>query len=143
MSFDLKNLTLIDLISEKHAYLRRKAEQRWESHSDIHFSHSELFLLSRVNHDNLSISQAASILGVSRQAMQKSVKKLETSGYIVSRFKEGNKRDKFLFLTKSGQELCDVNEQLKLDLEHELEAILGKSEIENLRKLFVRHWDME
>lgn len=143
MEFDFNNLTLIDLISEKHAYLRKKVEKRWDEQSGIHFSHSEWHLLAKIDQKNISISQAGSLLGISRQAMQKSVKKLETKGYITSCFQEGNKRDKFLFLTEIGKEYCQRNNKLKIELELELGKILGKNEVERLKKLFMKKWLIE
>lgn len=143
MEFDINNLTLIDLISEKHTYLRKKVEQRWNNQSEIHFSHSEWHLLAKIEQKNMTISQAGLLLGISRQAMQKSVKKLETKGYITSSFQEGNKRDKFLYLTKIGKEYCQRNNKLKIELELELQNILGKNEVERLKKLFIKKWLVE
>ncbi len=143
MEFNIDDLTLIDLISEKHAHLRKTVEKRWEEQSEIRFSHAEWYLLSKIEQKSLTISQAASIIGISRQAMQKSVKKLEDRGYIRSSFQEGNKRDKFLFLTKTGKECCKKNNRLKIKLELELEKVLGENEVARLKELFRKNWIME
>ncbi|MDX8340892.1 MarR family transcriptional regulator [Draconibacterium sp. IB214405] len=140
MNYDSNNLTLIDLISEQHAHLRRTVEQRWKEQSDIRFSHAEWHLLSKIDQQDLTISQAALIVGISRQAMQKTVKKLESQGYISSAFRDGNKRDKFLSLTKNGQECCDKNNRLKAEMEKELEKQLGKTEVKKLKTLFRDKW---
>ncbi len=140
MEFDIEKLTIVDLISEKHACLRKTLEQRWEAQSNIRFSHAELHLLARIEQQNLTISKAASVIGISRQAMQKSVKKLESQGYVSSEFREGNQRDKFLLLTESGKELCRKNNRLKKELEQELEKGLGKDEIRRLKILFRQNW---
>ncbi len=140
MEFDIDNLTLIDLISEKHAQLRKMLERRWEEQSEIHFSHTEWYLLSKVEQRSITISQAAAIVGISRQAMQKSVKKLENMGFITSSYQNGNSRDKFLYLTKSGNECCQKNNQLKIKLELELEKVLGKKEVASLKNLFKKDW---
>jgi len=140
MEFDIEKLTLIDLISEKHACLRKTLEQRWEAQSEKRFSHAELHLLARIEQQNLTISKAASVVGISRQAMQKSVTKLEAQGYISTEFRDGNQRDKFLSLTKSGKEFCRKNNRLKTELEEELEKNLGSDEVRRLKELFKQNW---
>lgn len=140
MEFDSKKLTLIDLISEQHAHLRKTVEQRWEEQSEIRFSHAEWHLLSKIDQQNLTISQAATIVGISRQAMQKTVKKLENRGYISSSFRDGNKRDKFLRLTAVGQDCCNKNNLLKAEIEKELEKQLGKNVVKKLKTLFQNKW---
>lgn len=140
MDLDFNKLTLIDLISEKHAQLRKIVAQEWEKQSEIQLSHTEWYLLSKIDQKSLTISQAATIIGMSRQAMQKSVIKLEKQGYITSAYKEGNKRDKFLNLTKTGNDCCTKNNQLKIKLESELEKLLGKQEFERIKDLFKKEW---
>lgn len=140
MDFDFNSLTLIDLISEKHAQLRKTVEKKWEEQSEIYFSHAEWHLLAKIEQKCITISQAASIIGMSRQAMQKNVKKLENQGYITSSFKDGNKRDKFLYLTKTGDECCKKSNQLKIKLELELKKLLGEKEIERLKNIFKKNW---
>lgn len=143
MEYDIVNLTLIDLISEKHTCLRKKVEKRWDEQSKVHFSHSEWHLLAKIGQKSITISQAALLLGISRQAMQKSVKKLENKGYITTCFEEGNKRDKFLFLTDIGKEYWQRNNKLKIEMEVELISILGKNEVERLKSLFIKKWFIE
>lgn len=143
MPFDANKLSIIDLISEKHASLRKKAEQRWAAHSNIKFSHAEWYLLSKVEQQSMTISQAAALLDMSRQAMQKHVKKLEMRGYLISSYIEGNKRDKFLALTKEGKVCCLQNNQLKAELEQELAKELGKNEVDKMRQLFLKEWTIE
>lgn len=140
MDFDINSLTLIDLISERHAQLRKELEQRWNAQSTVQFTHTEWHLLAKIEQKHISISQAAQIIGISRQAMQKCVKKLEDQGIITSTFHEGNRRDKFLSLTKAGAEYCLQNNELKDALEQELEQSLGKKEIACLKELFKKEW---
>lgn len=140
MELNFHNLTLIDLISEKHARLRKILENRWEVYSDIHFSHAEWHLLSKINQQSLTISQAASLVGISRQAMQKTVKKLAKNGFLHATFKKGNKRDKFLVLTELGNKCCEENEALKRKLELDLKVQLGENNVENLKMLFQKEW---
>ncbi len=143
MKFDINKLTIIDLISEKHAYLRKTVEESWKQESDVHFSHAEWHLLAKIEQQSLSISKAAGIVGITRQAMQKSVQKLESMGYVSSRFIDGNKRDKILFLTKTGKNYCEKNNQMKIQMEEKLVKLLGKDEIDKLKLLFRKEWIIE
>nr|WP_321453471.1 MarR family transcriptional regulator [uncultured Carboxylicivirga sp.] len=141
MAFDYSKLTLVDLISEKHAQLRRKVEETWKNQSEIDLSHNEWYLLSKIEQQSITISQAASIIGMSRQAMQKIVKKLELRGFIISKFQEGNKRDKYLHLTKLGDECCQKNIEIKNELELDLRQKLGEKEVDRLKQLFIEDWN--
>jgi DNA-binding MarR family transcriptional regulator len=138
--FNSDNLSLIDLVSEKHAILRKKAESRWRENSDIEFSHTEWFLLSKAEQESLSISQAAHIIDISRQAMQKCAKNLEARGYITLVFIEGNKRDKYITLTKTGKESCKKNNLLKGEIEDEIIRTLGEETVINLKRLLKSSW---
>lgn len=140
MEFDFNSLSLIDMISEKHAQLRQHLEQRWDEQSDIHFTHSEWHLLAKIGQQSLSISQAANIVGMSRQAMQKIVKKLESQGYINTYFKAENKRDKYLALSSSGQQCRDKIDALKNTIEHEMKARISDQEVDHMKKLFSKEW---
>ena len=132
---NLDKLTVIDLISEQHTVLRKYAEDKWKDVSDIEFSHTELFLLSKVEYSKLSISQAAGIIKISRQAMQKCAKKLEERGYIKFEYMDGNKRDKYMALTDSGKACCKVNNRLKEDLEREIGERIGEDSLNFLRSI--------
>ncbi len=133
-------LSLIDLISEKHAQLRKWVEQRWEQQSDLHFSHNEWYLLAKVEQAQMSISQAATILDISRQAMQKMVRKLEEQGYLYAEFREGNKRDKYLSLSAAGKARCAESNALKSQLEQELKDWLGAHDFQLVKALFEKEW---
>lgn len=143
MDMNFNTLTLIDLISEKHARLRKLVERKWENQSEIQFSHTEWYLLSKIQQKRMTISQAASVIGMSRQAMQKTVKKLENQGFITTSFQDGNRRDKFLNLTKTGDDCCQKNNELKSKLELEIAKLLGKKKVESLKDLFKKDWILE
>ncbi len=125
MNEQLEGLSLIDLISEQHSLLRRLAEDAWKEVSTIEFSHTDFFLLSKVERGSLSISQAAQQMRISRQAMQQCATKLEERGFITSIHRAGNKRDKYLMLTSAGRECCAINRQVKAQLEAHIASAIG------------------
>lgn len=139
MDSSFKDLTIVDIISEHHTYLRRLTEERWKDISDIEFSHTEWFLLSKLHQDSLSISKAASIINISRQAMQKCAKKLEDRGYIKFTQSEGNKRDKFMILTKEGLECSVKNSKLKEEIELEISKKIGNDTLKYLKETLQKY----
>lgn len=128
---------LIDLISNQHKRLRQTIVQRWQAECDVHFSASEWYLLSIIAEKSQTISQVAQHIGISRQAMQKSVKRLVELGVISAEFRDGNKRDKYLQLTRLGKDYHKRYVELKQTLEHELIMQWGAENTEILRDLFL------
>ena len=49
MDMNLEGLNLIDLISEKHIILRREVEERWKLSNEEEISHTEGFLLAKID----------------------------------------------------------------------------------------------
>lgn len=135
-----ENLTIIDLISEQHLVLRKLVEDRWMEISNIEFSHTEWFLLSKTEQESLTISKAATLIGISRQAMQKCTKKLEERGYINFFYKKDNKRDKYIVLTETGRDCCNKNNLLKERIENEIIKNIGNAPIGNLKRLLKEDW---
>lgn len=127
---------LIDLISNQHKRLRQTIVQRWQAECGVYFSASEWYLLSTIAETSHTISQAAQNIGISRQAMQKSVKRLVELGVISAEFRNGNKRDKYLQLTHLGKDYYKRYIKLKQTLEQELIIQWGVENTEKLRNLF-------
>lgn len=48
MSFNLHQLDLLDLISERYLKLRKISEAQWNSHHELPISKSEWFILLRI-----------------------------------------------------------------------------------------------
>ncbi|QEN04334.1 MarR family transcriptional regulator [Thiospirochaeta perfilievii] len=135
-----ENLTIIDLISEQHLVLRKLVEDRWMEISNIEFSHTEWFLLSKTEQESLTISKAATLIGISRQAMQKCAKKLEERGYINFFYKKDNKRDKYIVLTETGRDCCNKNNNLKKRIENEIIENIGNVKVKDFKELLKKDW---
>jgi DNA-binding MarR family transcriptional regulator len=133
-----ETLTIIDLISEQHAALRKITEDRWTEECDIAFSHTDFFLLSKIAQGDFSISRAANFLKVSRQAMQQNAVRLEERGYIQFERRPGNHRDKYMVLTELGLEYHKRYDELKKRLETEIEVNLGKDTLAFLKSTLSR-----
>lgn len=136
----LEDLNLIDLISEKHLVLRKKAEEVWRQVGGTEVSHTEAHLLARINQKSIAIAKAAKALNISRQAMHKCAKQLEMRGYIQFVYQNGNTRDKFMILTDLGKAYCKESDTLKEKLEQEITERIGQKSVDILKAYLKKDW---
>ena len=80
MNLDLKNLNIIDLISEKHAKLRKIVSKTWIDMGKEGFTDTESYILSLIEKNELTVAQISRIIGISRQGTHKCVKGLIEKG---------------------------------------------------------------
>ncbi len=59
--------------------------------------------------NNVSMSQIASVLGITAGTLTTMIKKLEDKGYIVKRHSKDDKRKTFVVLTKKAEKVIDVH----------------------------------
>lgn len=133
-----ENLNIIDLISEKHIVLRREVEDRWAEHQEEDISHTEALLLAKINMGKISIAEIARQANISRQAMFKCAKKLETRGYLVFVTNEHGNRS--IELTYKGNDYCKRSQELKEALENKIVDALGKEQVKVLKELLNKNW---
>ncbi|MBE6047890.1 MAG: winged helix-turn-helix transcriptional regulator [Clostridium sp.] len=133
-----EDLTIIDLISEKHIVLRREFEDRWRENEEEDISHTEAFLLGKLSRGRISIAEAARIANISRQAMFKCAKKLEERGYIENSYDENN--SKYLKLTSKGQDYFYRSEKIKREIEDEISNCIGKDKFRKMKKILQSSW---
>lgn len=143
MDSKLKDLDLIDLLSERHVQLRGKIEKLWNEASDIAISNSEWFIMSRIYKKKTTISYVTKHVDLTRQAIHKLVKKLEAKGLIEISNHESNKKDKCIELTKLGEECYEKNKRIKTNLEKEIEENIGPENMNLLKKLLKSDWGFE
>src|SRR4051812_41846163 len=99
---EVEQLDLFDLISERHGTIRKMLEEKWNETSDISISNSEWYIMSKVNNNQPTISMIAKDVQISRQAVHKFTKNLE-SKRLVDILPGNNNRDKCIQLTELGQ----------------------------------------
>jgi DNA-binding MarR family transcriptional regulator len=136
----LKNVSLIDLVSEKQQELHVKIvsieEERWGEN----VTQSESHILAVIEEENMTIAEAARKINVSRQAAHKCVQGLITRGYISTTSIEGNQRDKLIVLTEKGKKYSREMLVIKKEVEEEIEESIGKSNTELLRQCLNSRW---
>jgi DNA-binding MarR family transcriptional regulator len=136
----LKELNLIDLLSEKHKKLRREVMKLWLEKNGEEITDTQAHMLGKLELKGMTVAESARKINVSRQAAHKCAKKLIEQGYIVMNSIEGNKRDKLLLLTKKGEEYCNEMLKIKEQVEEEVSSNIGRENVEKLKIYLRRNW---
>ncbi|WP_100009806.1 MarR family winged helix-turn-helix transcriptional regulator [Lentibacillus sediminis] len=142
MEAKLKNLDLIDTLSERHLELRKKAEGLWNDSSNIYLSNSEWFIMARIYKKQPTIAYVTRNVDISRQATHKFIKNLKAKGLVEISDVKHNKRDKSIRLTDLGEECYEKNEALKADLEKKIADTIGDEKVEVLNKILKMDWGL-
>lgn len=137
MNDHMNHSNLIDLISDKHAFLRKKVSE-W-SNDDINKTEAHILAVLEA-YERLSISEIGRRIGITRQGTHKSIQGLLAGGYIDVTQGQGNERDKQVVLTPKGLEYCRNAAMIKKRLEQLIADNLGQERVELLRKLLQEPW---
>lgn len=140
MDYELKDIDLIDLISERHGILRKISEKSWNDSSDIYISTSEWYIMSRIYGNEPTISYVSKHVDISRQATHKFIKNLESKGLIQIINSLNNNKDKCVRLTELGEECYTKNRFLKEKLEKKIADKIGVEQIEILKNILKSDW---
>lgn len=135
-------LGLVDLISEKHKQVRQETMQRIEINFGQVFSEMDIYLISLVRFNPMSVSESARYMNISRQAAHKHVKNLESLNFVQLTTFETNRREKIITLTDSGKQLGEQVNGIKTELELELKAQLGEENYALIKSLLKDDWIM-
>jgi DNA-binding MarR family transcriptional regulator len=136
----LRDLNLVDLVSEKHKKLRREVMELWAKQNDEYISNSEAHMLGTLNIKAMTVAEIARKMNISRQGAHKCAKKLIDSEYIIMKSIEGNNRDKLLVLTKKGEDYCSQMSILKKQVEEEVVYNIGYENVEFLKEFLRKDW---
>lgn len=138
MKEQLKTLTLVDLISEKHIVLRKCIEDRWADREEEAISHTEGLLLAKLHMGKISLAEVARQANISRQAMYKCAKQLEARGYLT--FMVNDVKSKYAVLTPKGEKYYEKSQCLKQEIEKEIEEVLGAELLQKLKEVLKKDW---
>ena len=136
----LKDLNLIDLLSEKHKKLRKEVMKLWLVQQGEYITDTESHMLAMVDIKSMTVAEIARKMNISRQGAHKCAKKLIYSEYITMNAMEGNNRDKLLVLTKKGEEYCSEMLILKQQVEEEVCKNIGDENVEFLKEILRTDW---
>lgn len=134
---EASSANLIDLMSDKHLFLRKKvAELDGEE-----LNRTETHILSVVEIAvKVSISEIGRAVHLTRQGTHKSVLGLIERGYLEESQDAGNRRDRYVRLTAKGQQACDNQLGIKRELESRITKKLGPGHAALLKQLLLEDW---
>lgn len=130
------------MLSERHLQLRKITEKLWNDSSDIYLSNSEWFIMARIYKKQPTIAYVSKLVDISRQATHKFIKSLEAKGLVEIKNVENNKKDKYIRLTKLGEECYEKNESLKANLEKEIADKIGPEQLKLLKDFLKLDWGL-
>lgn len=140
MNSILQGMGLIDLISERNMMLRSLSKKMWNDSSDINISNSEWYIMARIYKKHPTISRVTKHVDISRQAVHKFVKSLESKGLVEITNSRNNNKDKCLHLTSLGEECYEKNLLLKASLEDKIAGKIGAEHFKILIDIFRSDW---
>lgn len=135
MRYDIKFL-LLEKLSFIEETSRAYAKSYGYEDNDILSSSA---ILTYVDHGVVTISAIAKKLGVSRQAVHKSVQTLAKKGYLT--LKEGeDKREKMIEMTMEGEGLLQCRQEVMAKVEKAIEQTIGEGELKELKSILSLEW---
>ncbi|MDR7239569.1 MarR family winged helix-turn-helix transcriptional regulator [Neobacillus drentensis] len=137
---ELKNLDLIDLLSERHSLVRKISEKAWNDQSEIYISNSEWYIMARIYKKQPPISYVTKNVEISRQAIHKFIQKLSEKGLVEIKGVENNKKEKCIQLTALGEACYEKNAALKAQLENKIAEKIGTEQVTILKDILKLDW---
>lgn len=131
---------LIDLISDKHAKLRKMVIEAWIKSGEEEITDTESYMIAIINIERTTVAQIAKKIGISRQGAHKCAKGLIARGYIEIENPDSNSRDKFLVLTEKGKHFIRETLIIKRKLEEEIIKNIGKEKFDMIKEVFGQSW---
>lgn len=140
MNLNFQSLNMIDLISEKHAKLRKMVIDTWVESGEERVSDTESYMLAIIEKNELTVAQIGRIIGISRQGAHKCAKGLIERGYIIIDNQNLNSRDKILLLTEKGLRFCRETLILKEKFETDIINVIGEDKFKILKECLSKEW---
>lgn len=122
--------------------LRSIVEELWNNNGEIRISNSEWFIMSRIYKKQPTISYVSKDVNMSRQAVHKFVKSLESRGLINITNSKNNNKEKCLQLTSLGEECYEKNLTLKAILEDRITEKIGAERLKILKDILKSDWEL-
>jgi DNA-binding MarR family transcriptional regulator len=122
--------------------LRSIVEELWNNNGEIRISNSEWFIMSRIYKKQPTISYVSKDVNMSRQAVHKFVKSLESRGLINITNSKNNNKEKCLQLTSLGEECYEKNLTLKAILEDRITEKIGAERLKILKDILKSDWGL-
>ena len=137
---DYKLLGLIDLISERHVYIRAHIEKIWNEKYDIKMNNTEWHVIAKLYSGMDTIADITRKVHVSRQATHKLIKNLEQKQLIEVFDDQKNKKIKKVRLTQFGVQCYEQYMTIKEQMEASIEQSIGTILYEQLKRGLSMDW---
>ena len=137
---DYKLLDLIDLISERHVYIRAHIEKIWNEKYDIKINNTEWHVIAKLYSGMDTIADITRKVHVSRQATHKLIKNLEQKQLIEIFDDQNNKKIKKVRLTDFGVQCYEQYMAIKEQTEASIEQSIGTKLYEQLKRGLSMDW---
>lgn len=140
MESGLESQNLVDLISDKHAKLRKMVINTWIENGEEEITDTESYMIALIDREKTNIAQIAKKIGISRQGAHKCAKGLIEKGYIEIEDQHINSRDKFLILTEKGKYFLKETLHIKQNIEEQIINSIGKDKFDIIKEIFTNPW---
>lgn len=140
MESGLESQNLVDLISDKHAKLRKMVINTWIENGEEEITDTESYMIALIDREKTNIAQIAKKIGISRQGAHKCAKGLIEKGYIEIEDQHINSRDKFLILTEKGKYFLKETLHIKQNIEEQIINSIGKDKFDVIKETFTNPW---
>lgn len=128
------------LLQEKNWLLDNRLQQKRMASSYKTLTDAETRILAVLRGEELTISEIARRLAVSRQAVHKIISNLVKRKLLKLQKIEGNSRDKRIIFTDAGEAMKKEAAKILQELEQEVETAIGSNNFQLLKSLLGKEW---
>lgn len=133
-----RNKSLIKLISIIKKDFENKLMDKLRSQGYENFKVGNMGCLANVQLDGTINNELAKKAKITKQAMSKVVKNLETEGYIYTRKHETDNRASVIYLTDKGKDLTIAASECVQETQASYKNIIGEEDAEKLREILTK-----
>lgn len=133
---------LIALLFEKQRLLDHELLHRLEVAGWNNLTRAQSFVFGQLDSGCTRTSQIAERIGVSRQAVHRTVMELVDAGYLSVEDDQSSGRSKVITMTNRGKQVQAEAKRIFIEIEQELAAQLGASRVSSLRKTLQAKWEL-
>jgi DNA-binding MarR family transcriptional regulator len=128
------------LLQEKIWLLDNRLQQKRMVSAYKGLTEAEVRILAAIRGEELTISELARRLGVSRQAVHKIISSLVQRKLLKLQSIDGNARDKRIVFTSIGEAMKKEAANILHELEQEVESVLGSRQFQLLKSILNKPW---
>ncbi len=114
--------------------------QRMHAEGCTEMTRSSSMIFSYLDSDGSRPAELARRIGISRQAVHKTLNDMVAAGLVELAPDPTDQRAKVVVLTEIGQERVSLARRILIELEHELESRIGRERLKGLREALAVDW---